>query len=297
MFPVEMILNYWAQKRVKEVADHQENKDLPSSLNQVRAVRGNLLLVQFAFLFFKIRAEKSRERRNDALNNPEEVLYVVLWEEDDDEEALDGYFDDCFAKESSSEEGPEGDQEMATGKSGKVEEWIGDGCEEKNNDEGVLLKISVKESLSSINETSCFSFLLDLIFEFLELSVFLSRDGSCSCHEVGRKLSNGCAKAPERSFKDDCQEHIEDTNMALLCSNLLAGREVLEAKFRRLEWRHVFAFICCHGYFGDVRTEVEDEGVKSCAQANAGSNSKAYPPQRKEEDLFNQGLMLGMRAI
>ena len=101
---------------------------------------------------------------------------------------------------------------------------------------------------------------------------------------------------PTKSFKSELLAKCQGVQLLLFeflnnwVRTLAVSKMIKIPPRRNHEW-NVIAVSGSDGYFGDVRSEIQDKGMKTCAQSDGGGNSEKYPIGNEVEYVL-EGLIL-----
>eukprot|EP00042_Codosiga_hollandica_P019398 m.59859 g.59859 ORF g.59859 m.59859 type:complete len:396 (-) comp49283_c0_seq1:113-1300(-) len=204
----------------------------------------------------------------------------ALTHEHNHEEHLDVHLDDCLANRRCKEERLEGNKEMSASDASQIKERVWNRCTCKNAPKPRLLHHHMHKFLEFACEVGWLR--VDSVVEFLEVLVIrrFSRQTCSTSHEVRRELTNGCPKTPHECWPAHTRDHTGNRHRIEINGSLKAldrlPRGSVGRVERLLELRGV-ADVCSLSHVCNVRTQVEEEGVKTGAEADRGKNTKHNP--------------------
>ena len=188
---------------------------------------------------------------------------------------------------SGSKEGPEWNEKMATGDASEVKQGVGDTGAGEDTEESNLLHELLNRIFHPLEPRQLLwvlQLLLELVKLLLLLTGFRSGESRGSRHEVRRQFSNSCARPPAKGLDSHLAEDGPDTDLShttryrpslsRLCD---VGADDF-SRVRRGGELQTAALVRRYGYRGNVRTEVEQEGVESRTQTYRAEDTQANPP-------------------
>ena len=215
-----------------------------------------------------------------------------------------GYF--VFTNQCGAKECPEWDEEVSARDAGKVEQRVGDAGTRQDPEEAHPLHELLDAVLGSLEPGHLLG-VLQLLLQLQELLLLLAGLAAGQSrgprHEVGRQLPDGGARAPAEGLhphlgEDGPHGHLHHAGHGLR-TRLAPGGHVTGLRAQnlagvgRLGELEAVALVAGHGDGGDVRAEVEEEGVEAGAEADRAEDAEADPPGAPGEVLL-PGVDLGL---
>ena len=195
---------------------------------------------------------------------------------------------------------------MSTCDTGQVEQRVRDAGAGEDTEEADLLHQlldGVLHPLEPGQSLRVFEFLLQLVELLLLLTGLGAREPGGPSHEVGWELPNGRARSPAEGLHPDLAEDGPDGDLGGGGDGGLGDVGRLRAD--DLSWvgrtgeLQAAALVGRHGDGGDVRAEVEEEGVEASSQTHRAEDPQPHPPAAPGQVLLPtvEDLLVGSGSV